>query len=90
MAQVLQLKGQSTTLSDTPTNLGEANRVLLQHNHASGNSHLVTLKDDTGSVIGSLLVHPSEDAIIQKYKTDTIEVGSNVSDVVATAVGVVG
>jgi hypothetical protein len=70
--------------------VSNANRVLIQHNHASGNSHEVILKNANGDVLGSILCHPSADQIIEKYKTDTLEVGSTITDVAATSVGVIG
>ena len=90
MARVLQPKSSSTALSDTPSTVSNANRVLIQHNHASGNSHEVILKNSDGDVLGSILCHPSADQIIEKYKTDTLEVGSSISDVFATSIGVIG
>ena len=90
MARVIQPKSASTALSDTPSTVSNANRVLVQHNHNGGNAHEVILKNADGDVLGSILCHPSADQIIEKYKTDTLEVGTSITDIVASSIGVIG
>ena len=83
---VLKLLGEATVLSTTPSNIDSAEYVLLQHNHAGGNSHLVTQKDVSGTTLGSLYVAPHRPIIIKKGRTDTLEVGENVTDIYGTSV----
>ena len=83
---VVKLLGEATQLSDTPTNLGSASRVLLQHNHSGGQAHLVTVKNAGGTTLGSVYVGPHRPLVIEKEMTDTIEVADSVNDMYATAV----
>ena len=48
--------------------------MLLQHNHAGGNAHLViaVTKNVGGDVIGSVYVAPHRPLVIDKEKTDTL------------------
>ena len=81
---VIKLLGQSTVLSDTPSNIGSATRVLIQHNHNGGQAHLLTLKNAGGTTLGSMLVSPSHDYVIEKEATDTLEVPGGITDISAT------
>ena len=83
---IVKVLGEVTALSTTPSNLGSAEYVLLQHNHAGGNAHLITQKDAGGTVLGSLYVAPHRPIIIKKGRTDTLEVGNGVSDIYGTSV----
>ena len=83
---VIKLLGESTQLSDTPNDIDSGERVLLQHNHSGGNAHLVTLKNAGGDVLGSVLVAPHRPMVIDKERTDTIEVANSVSDLFATSI----
>jgi hypothetical protein len=83
---ILKVLGEATALSTTPSNIDSGEYVLLQHNHAGGNAHLVTQKDSGGTVLGSLYVAPHRPIIIKKGRTDTLEVGSGVSDIYGTSV----
>ena len=87
---VIKLLGQSVTLSDTPSTVGNGTKILLQHDHAGGNAHLVTLKNASGTVLGSVKVHHSVDMIIDKEPTDTLEVAVGISDVSAVSVSHMG
>ena len=42
---VVKLLGEATALTTTGQNIDSGTRILLQHNHAGGNAHLVTLKN---------------------------------------------
>ena len=87
---VVKLLGEVTQLSDTPDNIDSGERILLQHNHAGGNAHLVTVKNSGGTVLGSVYVGPHRPMVIQKQRTDTIEVASGVSDMYATSIAHLG
>jgi hypothetical protein len=92
---IYKILSVSEGLSDTPSTVSDANRVLLQHNANAGASHLVTLKSDAGAeggvaVVGTFWIHPGQDIVIEKYKLYTLEVGTAVTDVQATYVGVTG
>ena len=87
---VVKLLGEVTSLSDTPTNVGSASRVLLQHNHNGGAAHLVTIKNAGGTTLGSVYVGPHRPLVIEKEMTDTLEVAGNVNDMYATAIAHMG
>ena len=87
---VVKLLGEATVLSDTPDNIDSGQRILLQHNHNGGNSHLVTVKNVGGDVLGSVYVAPHRPLVIEKQRTDTIEVANGVSDLYATSVAHMG
>jgi hypothetical protein len=87
---VVKLLGEATLLTTTPDNIDSGERILLQHNHVGGNAHLVTLKNVGGDVIGSVYVAPHRPLLIDKEKTDTLEVINGVSDLYATSVAHMG
>ena len=95
---IYKILSVSETLSETPSTVSDANRVLLQHNANAGASHLITLKSDAGAeggvaVVGTFWIHPGQDIVIEKYKLYTLEVGTDlnqVTDVQATYIGVTG
>ena len=87
---VVKLLGEATVLSTTPINVDSGERILLQHNHAGGNAHLVTVKNVGGDVIGSVYVAPHRPLLIDKERTDTVEVANGVSDLYATSVSHLG
>ena len=87
---VIKLLGESTQLSDTPNNVDSGERVLLRHNHNGGNAHLVTLKNAGGDVLGSVLVAPHRPMVIDKERTDTLEVADGVNDLFASSIAHMG
>ena len=87
---VVKLLGEATLLTTTPDNIDSGERILLQHNHAGGNAHLVTVKNVGGDVIGSVYVAPHRPLLIDKERTDTLEVINGVSDLYATSVSHLG
>jgi len=87
---VVKLLGEATVLTTTPDNIDSGERILLQHNHAGGNAHLVTVKNVGGDVIGSVYVAPHRPLLIDKERTDTLEVINGVSDLYATSVSHLG
>lgn len=95
---IYKILSSSETLSETPSTVSNANRVLIQHNATAGASHLITLKTDAlaeggVTVVGTFWIHPGQDIVIEKYKLYTLEVGTSeaqVSDVQATYIGVTG
>ena len=87
---VVKLLGEATLLTTTPDNIDSGEKMLLQHNHAGGNAHLVTVKNVGGDVIGSVYVAPHRPLVIDKEKTDTLEVVNGVSDLYATSISHLG
>jgi len=92
---IYKILSVSEALSDTPSTVSGANRVLIQHNANAGSSHLITLKSDAGAeggvaIVGTFWIHPGQDIVIEKYKLYTLEVGENITDVRATYIGVTG
>ena len=87
---VVKLLGEATLLTTTPDNIDSGERILLQHNHAGGNAHLVTVKNVGGDVIGSVYVAPHRPLLIDKERTDTLEVINGVNDLYATSVSHLG
>jgi len=87
---VVKLLGELVALSNTPSTVGNGTRILLQHEHAGGNAHVVTLKNASGTVIGSVKIHHSVDIIIDKEPTDTVEVAVGITDVSAVSVAHMG
>ena len=83
---VVKLLGEATQLTTTGNNVGSGTRILLQHNHAGGNAHLVTLKNAGGTTIGSLYLAPHRPVVIEKEPTDTLETETGVTDLYATSV----
>ena len=91
---VFTIKSSAAELSDTPSTVSNANRVLLQ---MTGNSFAtVTIKSDdtfqpgSAAVQGTVLVRPNNPIVIKKDRLFTLEVGSSVSGLYATSVGVEG
>ena len=68
---VVKLLGEATQLTNTADNIDSGERILLQHNHAGGNAHLVTIKNSGGTVLGSVYVAPHRPIVVQKERTDT-------------------
>ena len=87
---VIKLLAQSTALSDTPSNIGGATRVLIQHDHNGGQAHLLTLKNAGGTTLGSMLVSPSHDYVLEKEATDTLEVAAGITDISVTSIAHMG
>lgn len=87
---VVKLLGEATVLTTTGKNIDSGTKVLLQHNHAGGNAHLVTLKNSGGTVKGSLYVAPHRPIIIDKEPTDTVETEAAVTDIYGTSVAHMG
>ena len=83
---VVKLLGEATALTTTGQNIDSGTRILLQHNHAGGNAHLVTLKNAGGTTLGSMYVAPHRPVVIEKEPTDTLETESAVTDLYATSV----
>ena len=87
---VVKLLGEATQLTTTADNIDSGERILLQHNHAGGNAHLVTLKNASGTTLGSLYVAPHRPIILDKEPTDTLETEAAVTDIYATSVAHMG
>ena len=87
---IVKLLGEVTQLSDTPDNIDSGERILLQHNHNGGSAHLVTVKNAGGTVLGSVYVGPHRPMVIQKERTDTIEVANGVNHMFATSIAHLG
>ena len=83
---VVKLLGEATVLTTTGQNIDLGTRILLQHNHAGGNAHLVTLKNAGGTTLGSFYLAPHRPVVIEKEATDTLETESTVTDLYATSV----
>ena len=92
---VFTIKSSAAELSDTPSTVSNANRVLLQH---TGNgSATVTIKSDdtfqpgSAAVQGTVVVKAGGDhMVIKKDRLFTLEVANGVTGVYATSVGVEG
>ena len=87
---VVKLLGEATVLTTTGKNIDNGTRVLLQHNHAGGNAHLVTVKNAGGTTLGSVYVAPHRPIMIDKEPTDTVETEATVTDIYATSVAHMG
>jgi len=87
---VVKLLAAAAALSDTPSNVGSSTKVMLQHNHAGGQAHEVTVKNSSGTTLGSMWVPPHSPLIIDKESTDTVEVASGITDIYATPVAIFG
>nr|BAR29049.1 hypothetical protein [uncultured Mediterranean phage uvMED] len=83
---VIKILGEAIALTTTGNNIDSGTRILLQHNHAGGNAHLVTLKNAGGTTLGSLYVAPHRPLVIEKEPTDTLETENAVTDLYATSV----
>lgn len=87
---IIKLLSEVIPLSDAPDIVFEGTKVLLQHNHAGGNAHLVVLKNAGGDVLGSFFLAPHRPVVIDKEPTDTLEVDAGVSDIFATKIAHMG
>ena len=91
---VYTIKSSAVALSDTPSTVSNANRVLIQHNANAGTSHLITLKSDTTAggpaIVGTFFIHPGQDIVIKKDRLFTLEVVNGTTDVYATYIGLEG
>lgn len=87
---IVKLLGEATVLTNTGKNIDNGKKVLVQHNHAGGNAHLVTLKNVSGTTLGSVYVAPHRPIMLDKEPTDTLEVDSAVTDIYATSVAHMG
>ena len=87
---IVKLLGEATQLSTTPDSIDTGTKILLQHNHAGGNAHLVTLKNAGGDTLGSVYVAPHRPIVIDKESTDTLEIGNSVTDIYGTSVAHMG
>ena len=87
---VIKLLGEVVQLSTTANNINSGTKVLLQHNHAGGNSHLITLKNSGGTTLGSFYLAPHRPVVMDKEPTDTVEVDSGVADIYATSIAHMG
>jgi hypothetical protein len=83
---VVKLLGEATVLTTTGNNIDSGTKVLLQHNHAGGTAHLVTIKNAGGTTLGSVYVAPHRPIVIDKEPTDTVETEATVTDIYATSV----
>lgn len=88
------IKSSAVALSNTPSTVSSANRVLIQHNANAGISHLVTLKSDSTdggpAIVGTFYIHPGQDIVIKKDRLFTLEVSNGTMDVYATSIGLEG
>ena len=87
---IVKLLGEATVLTTTGQNIDSATKVLLQHNHAGGNAHLVTLENAGGTTLGSFYLAPHRPVVIDKEPTDTLETESSVTDLYATSIAHMG
>ena len=91
---VFTIKSSDAELSDTPSTVSNANRVLLQYTGTG--EPIVTIKSDdtfqpgSAAVQGSVMVDANNPIVIKKDRLFTLEVGSSVSGLYATSVGVEG
>ena len=93
ISSTLLIKTIHTALSDTPSTVSNANRVLLQNIGAT--AEVIIKSDDTyqsgsAAVQGSVLLLQGHELIIKKDRLFTLEVGSGVTTVYATSVGIEG
>ena len=91
---IYKILSVSEALSDTPSTVSNANRVLIQHNANAGTSHLITLKSDATAggpaIVGTFFIHPGQDIVIKKDRLFTLEVVNGTTDVYATYIGLEG
>ena len=89
ISSTLLIKSSAAALSDTPSTVSNANRVLLQS--TGGASTEVTIKSDIDpGDVKSVLLLSGHELIIKKHRLFTVEVGSGVTTVYATSVGIEG
>ena len=91
---VYTIKSSAAALSDTPSTVSSANRVLLQNTGTS--AAVVTIKSDdtfqsgSAAVQGTVYVQAGSDLVIKKDRLFTLEVANGVTTLYATSVGVEG
>ena len=93
ISSTLLIKSSVSLLSDTPSTVSNANKVLLQNTGAT--AEVIIKSDDTfqsgsAAVQGSFLLMQGHELIIKKDRLFTLEVGSGITTVFATSVGVEG
>ena len=88
--RTMNVVNPGASLTTTGNNIDSGKRVLLQHNHAGGNAHLVTIKNAGGDTLGSMYVAPHRPVIVDKEPTDTVETEASVTDIYATSVAHMG
>ena len=94
ISSTLLIKTIHTALSDTPSTVSNANRVLLQNTGAT--AEVIIKSDDTyqsgsAAVQGTVVVKAGGDhMVIKKDRLFTLEVANGVTGVYATSVGVEG
>ena len=93
ISSTLLIKSSAAALSDTPSTVSNANRVLLQNTGA--NTEVTIKSDDTfqsgsAAVQGTVLLMQGHELIIKKDRLFTLEVANGVTGVYATSVGVEG
>ena len=93
ISSTLLIKSSAAALSDTPSTVSNANRVLL---HNTGANTEVTIKSDdtfqsgSAAVQGTVLLMQGHELIIKKDRLFTLEVANGVTTVYATSVGIEG
>ena len=92
ISSTLLIKSSVSLLSDTPSTVSNANRVLLQSTatSTSGSVQVVIKSDIDPSDVKSILLLGGHELIIKKHRLFTLEVSSGVTTVYATSVGVEG
>ena len=93
ISSTLLIKSSAAALSDTPSTVSNANRVLLQNTGA--NTEVSIKSDDTfqsgsAAVQGTVLLMQGHELIIKKDRLFTLEVANGVTTVYATSVGIEG
>ena len=93
ISSTLLIKSSAAALSDPPSTVSNANRVLLQNTGA--NTEVTIKSDDTfqsgsAAVQGTVLLMQGHELIIKKDRLFTLEVANGVTGVYATSVGVEG
>ena len=92
ISSTLLIKSSVAVLSDTPSTVSNANRVLLQSTatSTSGSVEVLIKSDIDPSEFYSILLLGGHELIIKKHRLFTLEVSSGVTTVYATSVGVEG
>ena len=93
ISSTLLIKSSAAALSDTPSTVSNANRVLLENTGA--NTEVSIKSDDTfqsgsAAVQGTVLLMQGHELIIKKDRLFTLEVANGVTTVYATSVGIEG
>tara|TARA_A100000164_G_scaffold327766_1_gene314335 strand:- start:21 stop:308 length:288 start_codon:yes stop_codon:yes gene_type:complete len=94
---VFAIKSSAVALSDTPSTVSNANKVLLQNTGATGSNVVVTIKSDatyqpgSAAVQGTVVVIQGDGGVvIKKDRLFTLEVPNGITSIMATSVGVEG